>query len=88
MLEHVVCGETKVDAVDLHVAMKTLRTVDQNTGQTALEKQFQVMTRFHCHININRQSIHKYHYYVCRFCRKSLRVHLKWIGMWQQKIVT
>lgn len=42
MLEHVVCGETKIDAVDLRVAMKTLRIVDQNTGQTALEKQFQV----------------------------------------------
>lgn len=44
VLEHVVCGETKIDAVDLRVALKTLRTVDQNTGQTALEKQFQVMS--------------------------------------------
>ena len=43
MLKHVVCGETKIDAVDLRVALKTLRTVDQNTGQTELEKQFQVV---------------------------------------------
>ena len=51
VLEHVVCGETKIDAVDLRVVLKTLRTVDQNTGQTALEKQFQVMylrSGFHC----------------------------------------
>jgi hypothetical protein len=50
VLEHVVCGETKIDAVDLRVKMKTLRTVDQNTGQTAFEKQFQVMSRFHVNI--------------------------------------
>ena len=42
VLEHVVCGETKIDAVNLRVDLKRLRTVDQNSGQTELEKQFQV----------------------------------------------
>ena len=42
VLEHIVCGETKIDAVDLRVALKRLRTVDQNSEKTELEKQFQV----------------------------------------------
>lgn len=42
VLEHVACGETKIDATNLRVALKNMRTVDHNNGQTQLEKQFQV----------------------------------------------
>ena len=42
VLEHMICGETKIDATNLRVALKNMRTVDQNNGQTQLEKQFQV----------------------------------------------
>ena len=43
VLENIVCGETKLDAdASLRMALKKLRTVDRNTGETELEKQFRV----------------------------------------------